>query len=1306
MQKDKIILTQKNAENSNAGGVVVGKRDGQTMIFDDASVGGYFVGKTHDEGGIKMINKSNGQTLEVQGSEVIITAPAVADQTKREFEGKMMTNREILSSINEMGGGVSFAKGGDIPENIKRTGASYKYGGKLMKDIEIIKFIEGGKTKNYVSYKDKFNKKYGLKENESHTLEEISKETGVSIKGLQQIYNKGIGAYKTNPSSVRPNVKSKEQWAMARVYSAVMGGKASVVDKNELKMNLGGEFYDTKPFLKFYFEDIKDFLKTQNDINLIENYTFIYKREIFTIQPYITLDKTKLNSIQKAIFIFNNKKNKNIGEIEFNPNYKKNFNANSEFFNWNNIKFKDGGKVDLVEDTKNGNSPSRDLNNFNDVLDLNADNMVGSETGLFKKGGATNMVIENWVDIPSQFLDLTITRKVNYKPIPEDNGLNIIVKPFLGKDKKNKALEGINFDSNGISVTNSYILLAIPQNPKGLNNIYKKTDLGLEILDEKFPKIDNIFNINYKVTYKINIDKLLNYCKTAFNFSRKTIGFKISGEVIMFDSKLFIELLTSLKKLTGVYNFFVHFLISRQPLIFSLYDKYSYGHDIIGAILPIFNYPIFLGTENLNNKSQLKVYFDFEDNEIHNADGSVVDFTQSLSKKKPLLISSKTTTSNPIQNQYPEYYEFIEEGGISFTKGKIYKIINRSNLNDSANFIDNEGFKNGFGSRNFLFFKPSTEQSFLTQQGSGASLLTKPFDFSMTKIDVSNNPELSVKVQKKAFEDGWKWENRNGKTVNYNDFNYLYFTKTTISFGNTDSSFNNSPKREITEVDIFGSIVSSSNISATQSITNVSTNKLLTFEDIQNKKIWIGDDIELRDKVIAKLEEIGFFDSVKKFPLNSNCFIIRSTSFYVNGFTRDEFENHEFLEIFPYEIGVLDNTNITNISQTPNNLKLQDTKSNTEIAKNVSANLSKLIFNLPNNVDFAPQLSKEKKDLDALIQLLPSFQQSKYAIERAKILKEIKKIIYKLTYEGFIKPNEDVSSDSDLFTPQGLLDYYFDQTTQNPTAELEPACELITPNGEKSKLPITAYFNVRTEQFKNWFGDWENAYKTNNYVNCSKMIDANTKEPKIYYHGVRKFTPNFGAFSNIGQGVVRPYGAFEPPSFPASYFSEDEDYAKFYGGVADNLPSPSSDYKPFIYKVFLCAKNPMSLLPLDFMLSYRDFIDYIYVAYGVEIIPNNELLNILDNDINKKNPMWIYVRRDIGFIEKIKDFGYDALFQIGDIPIFLSNGEVEPDRTKHLQEIEYLTFYPNQIKSATVKKSFYFNFFNDIRFKTGGYVRI
>ena len=86
-----------------------------------------------------------------------------------------------------------------------------------------------------LTYKNKFNKKYGFDKDESHSLEEISKLSGYQLKHLKMIFNKGIGAYKTNPSSVRPLVKSPEQWAYARVYAAIdPTSKASVVDKSHL----------------------------------------------------------------------------------------------------------------------------------------------------------------------------------------------------------------------------------------------------------------------------------------------------------------------------------------------------------------------------------------------------------------------------------------------------------------------------------------------------------------------------------------------------------------------------------------------------------------------------------------------------------------------------------------------------------------------------------------------------------------------------------------------------------------------------------------------------------------------------------------------------------------------------------------------------------------------------------------------------------------------------------------------------------------------------------------------------------------
>jgi len=84
------------------------------------------------------------------------------------------------------------------------------------------------------TYKQKFNKKYGFKKDEGHSLAEISRLTGYKLSGLRTIKKKGEGAFKSNPQSVRPQVKSATQWGIARVYSAVMGGKAKKIDQKHL----------------------------------------------------------------------------------------------------------------------------------------------------------------------------------------------------------------------------------------------------------------------------------------------------------------------------------------------------------------------------------------------------------------------------------------------------------------------------------------------------------------------------------------------------------------------------------------------------------------------------------------------------------------------------------------------------------------------------------------------------------------------------------------------------------------------------------------------------------------------------------------------------------------------------------------------------------------------------------------------------------------------------------------------------------------------------------------------------------------
>jgi hypothetical protein len=86
-----------------------------------------------------------------------------------------------------------------------------------------------------LTYKQKFNKKYGFSKDESHTIQEISKITGYDYEGLMIILRKGEGAFYSNHKSVRPNVKSATEWGIARIYSAITpGSKASVVDAHHL----------------------------------------------------------------------------------------------------------------------------------------------------------------------------------------------------------------------------------------------------------------------------------------------------------------------------------------------------------------------------------------------------------------------------------------------------------------------------------------------------------------------------------------------------------------------------------------------------------------------------------------------------------------------------------------------------------------------------------------------------------------------------------------------------------------------------------------------------------------------------------------------------------------------------------------------------------------------------------------------------------------------------------------------------------------------------------------------------------------
>jgi hypothetical protein len=137
MRKKMGLDTAPESPKFNDGGTVYG--DGENT--KNAKDGGYFKGKSHANGGIKAINIDTGQIIEVEGNEVIINKRSVSDSTKREFEGEMLTNKEILSKINQMGGGVKFESGGNLHDSCGCSGKKYKFGGETLEDYVILSRI-------------------------------------------------------------------------------------------------------------------------------------------------------------------------------------------------------------------------------------------------------------------------------------------------------------------------------------------------------------------------------------------------------------------------------------------------------------------------------------------------------------------------------------------------------------------------------------------------------------------------------------------------------------------------------------------------------------------------------------------------------------------------------------------------------------------------------------------------------------------------------------------------------------------------------------------------------------------------------------------------------------------------------------------------------------------------------------------------------------------------------------------------------------------------------------------------------------
>jgi len=147
----------------------------------------------------------------------------------------------LLNEFDEDNAAAELPERTRRPEQLAKIAAAdaarLKNQNERMSDLlESMKNPKGGRRKTARNtHRLRFLRKHNLPEH-GYSVGELSKISHVPRPILRQVYDRGIGAYKTNPTSVRmkgtfkkgvkaPYSKklSKEQWAMARVYSFLDG---------------------------------------------------------------------------------------------------------------------------------------------------------------------------------------------------------------------------------------------------------------------------------------------------------------------------------------------------------------------------------------------------------------------------------------------------------------------------------------------------------------------------------------------------------------------------------------------------------------------------------------------------------------------------------------------------------------------------------------------------------------------------------------------------------------------------------------------------------------------------------------------------------------------------------------------------------------------------------------------------------------------------------------------------------------------------------------------------------------------------
>lgn len=236
------------------------------------------------------------------------------------------------------------------------------------------------------------------------------------------------------------------------------------------------------------------------------------------------------------------------------------------------------------------------------------------------------------------------------------------------------------------------------------------------------------------------------------------------------------------------------------------------------------------------------------------------------------------------------------------------------------------------------------------------------------------------------------------------------------------------------------------------------------------------------------------------------------------------------------------------------------------------------------------------------------------------------------------------------------------------------------PNGKDTNLTEDQWLSVRTEAFKNWFGDWEHDPE-----NASKVVDENG-EPRVVYHGTDS---QFTVFDSSKVETSWYSHGF--------YFSDKKSDAKSYGDnivpVFLNIRNPFMISKEGWFEELTLEDKPkkpelaVEAIATDtgngfFELQYRlekngEWISPISMRRVSPLqLSEHTPLSLVNYFLSREYNNFLPRNVDSRVLQAaIKEAGHDGV--IGEPSDFLHSGK------------EYVAYEPTQIKSATDNRGTY-----------------